>query len=125
MNTTIGSDAPIASSLVAYELNYHLVKNELLRGDLETRCRLIQALRWVSIQTITAQNEHVILAENLCFAQNSGGRDFSHRIHASCTTVQVEEDVRLRVFLKPDKARRFIPRCVFFRVRKYLRSQIN
>lgn len=34
--------------LVAYELNYQLIKNELLRGDMDTKCRLIQALRWVS-----------------------------------------------------------------------------
>lgn len=53
MDSTTGSDVPVVSTLVAYELNYHLVKNELLRSDLETKCRLVQALRWVSFREVS------------------------------------------------------------------------
>ncbi|XP_003738739.1 lisH domain-containing protein ARMC9 [Galendromus occidentalis] len=61
MDSTTGSEAPIASTLVAYELNYHLVKNELLRSDLETKCRLIQALRWQLTKCGSLERRHSTL----------------------------------------------------------------
>ncbi|XP_022663398.1 lisH domain-containing protein ARMC9-like [Varroa destructor] len=47
--------------LVAYELNYQLIKNELLRGDMDTKCRLIQALRWQLTKCRSPERRHSTL----------------------------------------------------------------
>ncbi|OQR66996.1 lisH domain-containing protein ARMC9-like, partial [Tropilaelaps mercedesae] len=55
------ADDKIPVRLVAYELNYQLVKNELLRGDMDTKCRLIQALRWQLTKCGSPERRHSTL----------------------------------------------------------------